>query len=77
MKSDEYRKAIGAKVRIARRARGISVERFALVVGIDRNYLRDIEYGRANPTVDVMAKISDGLETPVWELMNPTKDSRS
>lgn len=64
-------------MRIARRARGISVERFALMVGIDRNYLRDIEYGRANPTVDVMAKISDGLETPVWELMNPTKDSRS
>lgn len=77
MKSDEYRKAIGAKVRIARHARGISVERFALMVGIDRNYLRDIEYGRANPTVDVMVKISNGLATPVWELMNPTKDSRS
>lgn len=64
-------------MRIARRARGISVERFALMVGIDRNYLRDIEYGRANPTVDVMVKISNGLATPVWELMNPTKDSRS
>ena len=60
-------------MRIARRARGISVERFALMVGIDR----DIEYGRANPTVDVMVKISNGLATPVWELMNPTKDSRS
>ena len=73
MDSTPYKMLIGAKIRAARRARGISVEKLALMVGVNRNYLRNIEFGRANPTVDVMAKIADGLGIPVWELMTPDK----
>ncbi len=71
MDSDTYKKIVGGKVRAARRADGISVEKLALMVGVNRNYLRDIEYGRANPTIDVIFKIAEGLSVPVWELMTP------
>lgn len=71
MDSDTYKKIVGGKVRAARRADGISVEKLALMVGVNRNYLRDIEFGRANPTIDVIVKIADGLNIPVWELMTP------
>lgn len=71
MDSATYKKQLGGKVRAERRARGISVEKFALMVGIDRNYLRDVEYGRANPTIDILVKISEGLGMQLWELMTP------
>lgn len=69
MNSTAYKKNLGNKIRMTRRSHGISVERFALMVGIDRNYLRDVEYGRANPTIDILIKIAEGLEMTVWELM--------
>lgn len=71
MDSASYKTQLGRKIRAARRAHGISVEKFALMVGIDRNYLRDVEYGRANPTVDILVKIAEGLDMQVWELMTP------
>lgn len=71
MEADAYKKNLGKKIRAARCSLGISVEKFALMVGIDRNYLRDIEYGRANPTIDILIKIADGIGVHVWELMMP------
>lgn len=75
MDSATYKNIVGSKIRTARRARGISVEKMALMVGVNRNYLRNIEFGRANPTIDVIIKIADGLNIPVWELMTPGEDS--
>lgn len=69
MDSATYKKSLGNKIRKTRRSHGISLERFALMVGIDRNYLRDVEYGRANPTIDILIKIAEGLGMTVWELM--------
>ena len=76
MDSATYKKVIGGKIRAARRAHGISVEKLALMVGINRNYLRNIEFGRANPTIDVILKIADGLSVPVWELMTPDESAK-
>lgn len=73
MDNAAYKAAVGRKIRRARQAGGVSVERFAMMVGIDRNYLRDVEYGRANPTVDILVRIADGLGCKVWELMDPGK----
>lgn len=77
MDSATYKQIIGGKVRAARRAHGMSVEKLALMVGINRNYLRNIEFGRANPTVDVVIKIADGLGIPIWELMTPDEGIES
>ena len=37
----------------------------ALMVGVSRQYLIDIENGRANPTVDVLERIAAGLDVQV------------
>lgn len=41
---------------------------FALMVGVSRPYLAAIERGAANPTVDVLKRIADGLGASVGEL---------
>lgn len=41
---------------------------FALMVGVSRKYLIDIEGGKANPTVDMLERIAGGLDTTVGQL---------
>ncbi|WP_232501838.1 helix-turn-helix transcriptional regulator [Eggerthella sp. YY7918] len=38
------------------------------MVGVSRQYLIDIESGRANPTVDVLERIAGGLDIPIRAL---------
>ena len=38
------------------------------MVGVSRQYLIDIESGRANPTVDMLERIAGGLDSRVGEL---------
>lgn len=44
-----------------RKAAGISKTTFSLMTGISRPYLNDIEDGSANPTVDMLERIANGL----------------
>lgn len=39
-----------------------------MMVGVSRQYLIDIESGRANPTVDMLERIAGGLDIPVVSL---------
>ena len=43
---------------------------FALMVGVSRKYLIDIESGKANPTVDMLERIAGGLDTTVGRLFD-------
>lgn len=58
----DYRLIVGRNVKALREAQGLSLRRFALMVGMDYTYLCEIETGKANPTIDVLAKIAAGLE---------------
>src|SRR5688572_11694323 len=42
-----------------------SQERFANTIGIHRSYMWSIERGRANPSLDVIARIARGLGIPI------------
>ena len=46
----------------------MSQNSFALMVGVSRKYLIDIEGGKANPTVDMLERIASGLDTTVGRL---------
>lgn len=46
----------------------MSQNSFALMVGVSRKYLIDIESGKANPTVDMLERIAGGLDTAVGQL---------
>lgn len=52
---------VGLHVKELRDTEGISQERFALRIGMDRSYLASIETGRRNVTLMNLAKISKGF----------------
>jgi len=51
------KKMMGARLRRLREEAGIPVTQLAEDADIDRSYIHDIEAGRANPTLDVYAKL--------------------
>ena len=59
----------GLLVKVKRVEKEYTVIEFAKMLGITREYLRLIENGTAkNPSVELMKKISEILETSVLEL---------
>ena len=59
---------IGETIRALREEKGYSREWLALEIEMEPNYLKQIENGTANPTIDALLKIADGLEI---EFRNP------
>lgn len=58
----------GRAVRRLRESTRLSQERFANAIGIHRSYMWSIERGRANPSLDVIARIARGLGIPISTL---------
>ena len=59
--SPTIRQAFGNRVRAMRMEQGVSLRKFALMIGIDKGFLVDIEYGRKSPTLDTIVKVANGL----------------
>lgn len=49
---------------------GISQEKFALKIGMDRTYYASVENGRRNIALKNIKKIADGFEVSLSELFN-------
>jgi transcriptional regulator with XRE-family HTH domain len=60
---------LGAAVRVARRAEGVSQEDFAGRCDIPRSHMSEIERGRANITYYTLAAICRGLRVRPSELL--------
>lgn len=61
-------KAFGACVRRFRTETGLSQEKFALKISMDRTYFASVESGRRNISLENIKKIADGLNVPISEL---------
>ena len=59
---------IGKTIVYLRKEKGLTQENLALETGISVSYLRLIEHGRANPSINELWKIAEVLEI---ELRNP------
>ncbi len=59
---------LGNRIRELRTESGLSQEKFALKIGMDRTYLASVEAGRRNISIINIKKIADGLEIPLSEL---------
>lgn len=68
MENTSLKTQLGDNIARLRADAGITQYSFALMVGVSRQYLIDIENGRANPTVDMLERIAGGLDTPVSTL---------
>lgn len=64
-------KTFGAAVRQAREQQGLTQEEVAHRAGITVGYLSQLENGRRNPSLLVMAAICEVLETPLEAVVKP------
>lgn len=59
---------IGKRIRELRQQTGLSQEKFALKIGMDRTYLASVENGKRNISVLNLEKIAKGLGVSLSEL---------
>lgn len=67
----DYRAAFGRSLRAIREQVGTSQEALAHDIDMSRRYLSGIERGEANPTLDQIVRLADGLGVQPGELMPP------
>lgn len=54
-------KAFGQKIQQLRKERGLSQEKFALLIDMDRTYYASVEAGKRNISIVNIKKIADGF----------------
>lgn len=54
-------KSFGQKIQKLRKERGLSQEKFALLIDMDRTYYASVEAGKRNISIVNIKKISDGF----------------
>ena len=59
---------LGKRIREFRSQTGLSQEKFALKIGMDRTYFASVEAGKRNIAICNIKKIADGLEVTLSEL---------
>ncbi|MBS7082253.1 MAG: helix-turn-helix transcriptional regulator [Faecalibacterium prausnitzii] len=59
---------LGKKIKQLRMKKGLSQEKFALEIGMDRTYFASVEAGKRNISICNIKKIADGLEISLSEL---------
>ncbi len=63
-------KAFGACVRHFRNDTGLSQEKFALKINMDRTYYASVESGKRNISIENIKKIADGLGLSLADLFS-------
>ena len=61
-------KDLGKRIRDLRQQTGLSQEKFALKIGMDRTYFASVETGKRNIAILNIKKIADGLSITLSEL---------
>lgn len=59
---------LGVKIRALRQKTGLSQEKFALKIGMDRTYFSSVEAGKRNISLVNLEKIATGLGISLSEL---------
>ncbi|MEG3162699.1 helix-turn-helix transcriptional regulator [Sphingomonas sp. LB2R24] len=67
----------GARVKARRKALGLTQTDIYTRTDIAIGYLSTIERGRANPTLDLMVKLSAALEMQIWDLLRPDEQAEN
>lgn len=59
---------LGKRIRELRQQTGLSQEKFALKIGMDRTYFASVEEGKRNIAIVNIKKVADGLGVSLSEL---------
>ena len=60
--------AFGKRIKELRKQTGLSQEKFALKIGMDRTYYASIESGKRNVSVKNIEKIASGFDISISQL---------
>lgn len=61
---------VAKRITQLREAKNLSVNRLANMAGISQSFLRDIELGKKNPTVETLSYFCDALEISLAEFFS-------
>jgi len=73
----DLQRTLGANLRAYRKARGLSQEAFADVLGFHRTYMGGLERGERNLTLKNVEKIAGRLDMDPLALLQPAANDRS
>lgn len=66
---------VAERVTWFRKKKGFTVNKLANEAGISQSYLREIELGRKNPTVETLSLLCDSLEITLKEFFDDESSS--
>ncbi len=69
VRSPQLLQALSKNIKKYRAELKLSQEKLALAAGVDRSYMSEIERGLANPTLDLLLKISNALKIQPSKLL--------
>ena len=61
---------VGSRITSLRTAKHYTVNKLATLAGISQSYLRDVELGKKNPTVEILSYICDALDISLSEFFD-------
>lgn len=61
---------VGERIKELREKRGLTVNKLANLAGISQSYLRDVELGNKNPTVETLSYFCDALGISLKEFFS-------
>lgn len=67
----DYRMVLAENLKAARKALGLSQEELALEAGVDRTYVSGMERGTRNPSLAMIARLAERLQTTPAALLTP------
>jgi transcriptional regulator with XRE-family HTH domain len=59
---------LATNIRRLRKARGITQEQLAFMVGVNQHFISELEHGKNNATVRTVEKLAEALNTNIPEL---------
>ena len=69
----EVKNEVGDRIKTLRKEQDLTQSRFALMTGINRSYLADIEMGNRNFGIDTLTKIAKGFGLTFEEFFRGVK----
>ncbi|WP_297965254.1 helix-turn-helix domain-containing protein [uncultured Anaerovibrio sp.] len=67
---------LGNRIKALRKATGLSQEKFALKIGMDRTYFASVESGKRNISLQNIEKIANGLNITISELFEGLEENK-
>lgn len=67
---------VGARITSLRTAKHYTVNKLATLAGISQSYLRDVELGNKNPTVEVLSYICEALGISLSEFFDDETEQK-